>query len=128
VGFSRKRLDRHGKPRYTAYYIDLKGCERSAGTYRTKKEADDEWKDAERDIARGRAGNPARGRMRFQRYVEETWLPNHEVEPTTRQSYTYSIYRHIMPWFDALSNIRNRFAKEGAPTQSEHDLTSGESR
>ncbi len=105
MGWSRKRVGKDGRKRYTAYYIDLKGCERSAGTYRTKKEADDEWKDAERDIARGRVGNPARGRMRFQRYVEETWLPNHEVEPTTRQSYTYSIYRHIMPWFGPMRMI-----------------------
>ena len=29
--------------------------------------------------------------MTFQRYVAEIWLPNHVVELTTRQSYTYSI-------------------------------------
>ncbi len=32
MGFSRKRL-RSGKWHYTAYYKDLKGAERSAGTF-----------------------------------------------------------------------------------------------
>jgi hypothetical protein len=105
VGFSRKRLGKDGKPRYTAYYVDVRGKERSAGTFSNRKQADKEWQDKESKLAEGRVGDPARGRMRFQRYVEETWLPNHEVEPTTRQSYTYSIYRHIMPWFGSMRMI-----------------------
>ena len=105
VGFPRRRLGRDGKPRYTAYYMDVKGKERSAGTYATKGEANHAWQEAESKLRAGRIGDPARGRMRFQRYVEETWLPNHEVEPTTRQSYTYSIYRHIMPWFGSMRMI-----------------------
>jgi integrase len=105
VGFPRKRLDKDGKPRYTAYYVDVRGKERSAGTYATKGEANRAWQEAESKLRAGRIGDPARGRMHFQRYVEETWLPNHEVEPTTRQSYTYSIYRHIMPWFGSMRMI-----------------------
>jgi integrase len=105
VGFSRKRIGKAGRPRYTAYYVDVKGKERSAGTYSNKKQADKAWQDKESKLAEGRVGDPARGRMRFQRYVEETWLPNHEVEPTTRQSYTYSIYRHILPWFGPMRMI-----------------------
>ncbi len=37
MGYSRKREGRDGKNRYTAYYRDLKGRERSAGTYGTKR-------------------------------------------------------------------------------------------
>jgi integrase len=44
-------------------------------------------------------GDPRRGRQTFQRYVEVEWLPNHVMEATTREGYTYSIYKHIMPWF-----------------------------
>jgi integrase len=105
VGFSRKRLGREGKPRYTAYYIDVKGRERSAGTFSTKKEAEKGWQRAEAKLAQGRVGDPARGRMMFQRYVEESWLPNHELEATTRQSYTYSLYKHIMPEFGSMRMI-----------------------
>jgi hypothetical protein len=43
VGFPRKRLGKDGKPRYTAYYVDVKGKERSAGTYATKGESNHAW-------------------------------------------------------------------------------------
>jgi len=105
MGFSRKRTGRDGKPRYTAYYKDLKDRERSAGTYSSLKEADKAWQRAESRLAEGRVGDPARGRMTFQRYVEEKWLPNHEMEATTRQSYTYSIYKHIMPEFGPMRMV-----------------------
>jgi len=99
VGYCRKRTSRDGKARYTAYYWDLKGRERSAGTFPSKREADKAWQRAEARLAEGRIGDPARGRMTFRRYVEEIWLPAHQVEPSTRQGYTYSIYKHIMPEF-----------------------------
>jgi len=105
LGFSRRRAGRDGKPRYTAYYLDLKGRERSAGTFPNLKDADKAWQRAETKLAEGRIGDPARGRMTFQQYVEETWLPNHEIEPTTRQSYTYSIYKHILPEFGPMRMV-----------------------
>jgi hypothetical protein len=37
MGYSRKRIGRDGKPRYTAYYFDIRGRERSAGTFSSKK-------------------------------------------------------------------------------------------
>jgi hypothetical protein len=40
VGFSRKRAGKDGRPRYTAYYRDLKDRECSADTYPNKKDAD----------------------------------------------------------------------------------------
>jgi len=99
VGYCRKRTSRDGQARYTAYYWDLKGRERSAGTFPTRRGADKAWQRAEARLAEGRIGDPARGRMTFRHYVEEIWLPSHEVELSTRQSYTYSIYKHIMPEF-----------------------------
>jgi len=99
VGYCRKRTSRDGQARYTAYYWDLKGRERSAGTFPTRRGADKAWQRAEARLAEGRIGDPARGRMTFRHYVEEIWLRSHEVELSTRQSYTYSIYKHIMPEF-----------------------------
>jgi integrase len=105
VGYSRKRAGRDGKPRYTAYYWDIKGRERSAGTFGSRKDADKAWQRADAKLAEGRIGDPARGRMTFQRYVEEIWLPHHVVEPTTRQSYVYSIRKHLMPEFGPMRMV-----------------------
>lgn len=99
MGFSRMRVGRDGKARYTAYYVDVKGRERSAGTFGSKKKAEKEWQAAESRVNQGRVGDPARGRQRFRDYVTRTWLPNHVIEVSTRQSYTYSIHRHILPEF-----------------------------
>ena len=104
-GFSRKRADEDGLLRYTAYYRDAKDRECSAGTFPNKKDADKAWQRAEAKIAEGRLGDPGRGRQTFQAYVEQVWLPGHQIEATTRQSYTYSIYRHLMPEFGRMRMI-----------------------
>ncbi|MEV4840967.1 tyrosine-type recombinase/integrase [Nonomuraea sp. NPDC049486] len=105
MGFSRKRLGVGGKPHYTAYYNDIKGVRRSAGSFTSKKEADKAWQRAEAKIAEGRLGNPGRGRQTFQQYVEDVWLPNHEMEASTRQGYTYSLYKHLMPEFGPMRMV-----------------------
>lgn len=102
MGNSYKRVGKSGKPRYTAIYVDARGRRRSAGTFRTKKLADRKWQDAEAAVAEGRFGDPRRGRMLFRNYVEETWLPNHQLEITTRERYTYMIAKHLMPEFGAV--------------------------
>jgi site-specific recombinase XerD len=99
VGFARRRVDSDGKVRWTAVYRDLRGRIRSAGTFATEKAADRAWQRVEVKLAEGRIGDPRRGRQSFGRYVEEEWLPNHVMEATTRESYTYSINKHILPWF-----------------------------
>lgn len=105
MGFSKKRVGKDGKARYTAVYIDLQGHERSAGTYGSKKTADKEWQAAEGRQREGRANASVRGRKRFRVYVEETWLPNHVMEASTRESYTYLLGKHLMPYFGELRMI-----------------------
>ena len=102
MGWSRKRSGQRGKARYTSYYRDARGKTRAAGTFSNRKDADSAWKAAEVRQAEGRLGDPRRGRQTFQRYVEGEWLPNHVIEVTTREGYTYSIGKHIMPWFGPL--------------------------
>lgn len=97
MGFSRERAGKGGKPRFIAVCRDLRGRQRSASTYATERQADRAWQRAEAQLELGRVGDPARGRQTFRQYVEETWLPNHEIEASTRQGYT--LYRHIMPEF-----------------------------
>jgi len=97
VGYAKKRIGRNGKPRYTAVYLDLRGSERSAGTFASERAANKAWQNAEVELRQGRVGDPARGRQTFRRYVEEKWLPNHVLEPTTREKYTYYLAAHILP-------------------------------
>jgi integrase len=99
MGQSRKRTGRDGQLRFTAYYDDISGHRRSAGTFPTLKQANKAWQLAEARVIEGRGGNPQRGRQLFQRYVEDEWFPHHVMELTTRQNYTYSLNRHIMPTF-----------------------------
>jgi hypothetical protein len=75
VGYAKKRVGKDGKPRYTAVYVDLRGSERSAGTFASEKAADRAWQKAEVELRQGRIGDPARGRQTFRRYVEDRWLP-----------------------------------------------------
>src|SRR5690348_2077940 len=53
----------------------------------------------------GRVGDPARGRQTFERYVEDTWFPNHQVEVTTRQVYWYCLRKHILPEFGPMKMV-----------------------
>ena len=97
MGFSRKRTGRSGQVRYTATYVDLRGSIRSAGTFASEKAADRAWQKAEVELRQGRVGDPARGRQTFRKYVEDRWLPNHVLEPTTREKYTYYLGAFIFP-------------------------------
>ncbi len=97
MGYAKKRIGRDGKPRYTAVYLDLRGSERSAGTFSSERAANKAWQNAEVELRQGRIGDPARGRQTFQRYVEEQWLPNHVLEPTTREKYTYYLGAYVLP-------------------------------
>jgi integrase len=105
MGHSRKRRGRDGRPRYTAYYEDLRGIRHSAGTFGTRRDADRAWQLGEGRVAEGRANDPRRGRQTFERYVEDVWLPNHVMEITTRQGYAYSIKKHVLPWFGPMRMI-----------------------
>jgi integrase len=99
MGFSRKRPGRDGKPRYTAYFLDIRGQERSAGTFSNKKDADRAWQRADADVSTGKPADPARGRQTFHSYVDEKWLPNHLLEPGVRRNYAGQIALHLDPFF-----------------------------
>jgi len=105
MGYSRIRNGRDGKPRYTAYYWDIRGRERSAGTYSSKKDADKAWRRAETRVDEGRAGDPRRGRQTFGRYVEDEWLPGHVMELRTLENYTYYLDRRILPEFGPMRMV-----------------------
>ena len=102
VGHTRKRVGRDGAVRYTAYYDDVRGRRRSAGTFSTRKAASIAWQEAELAQRAGHPGSTDAGKIRFADYVNEIWFPNHVLEPSTRESYRYCIDRHIIPWFGSM--------------------------
>src|ERR1039457_2953428 len=105
VGSTRERIGSDGSVRYTALYRDLKGRQRSAGSFTTQRQADRAWQRAESRVAQGQLGEPGRGRQTFRDYVEKTWLPNHEIEASTRQSYTYVLRHRVLPEFGSMRMI-----------------------
>ena len=105
MGYLVPRVNREGRTRYTAMYRDLRGQPRSAGTYASKRDANRAWQRAEVQLAEGRLTDLRRGRQKFRRYVEEEWLPNHVMELTTREGYTYQLNKHILPWFGDMRMI-----------------------
>jgi site-specific recombinase XerD len=105
VGQSRKRIGGDGKARYTAYYDDVTGRRRSAGTFGSRRDADRAWQRAEAETAKGRHTDSGRSRQLFARYVEDEWFPNHQIELTTRQNYRYVLDKHILPVFGGYKMI-----------------------
>ena len=102
MGFVRERPGTNGGVRYQALYDDVKGHRRSAGTFVTEAEAVRAWQRAEDRQADGRSSDTRRTRQRFARYVEDIWLPHHEMEARTRETYTYYLNRHILPVFGSM--------------------------
>jgi Phage integrase, N-terminal SAM-like domain len=111
MGYSRKRIGRDGKPRYTAYYFDIRGRERSAGTFSNRKDANNAWQDAESKVRAGKRGDPKRGRQTFARYVLNEWLPNHLLEPGVRSNYLGQIRKHLIPFFGPIE-MRDIFPEQ----------------
>ena len=101
MGHSYRREGVNGKPRYAAIYHDARGVRRSAGTFATKREADRAWATAEADALLGHGRDPRRGKITFTAYVTGSWLPNHQLEHTTRQRYSYQIGKYRLPEFGA---------------------------
>ena len=66
----------------------MKGRQRSAGTYATATQAEKAWVKAEDRMLEGRLGDASRGRQKLARYVEDTWLPHHQMEARTPQQPT----------------------------------------
>jgi site-specific recombinase XerD len=102
MGFVRERPGTNGGVRYQALYDDVKGHRRSAGTFPTEALAVRAWQRAEDRQEDGRGSDTRRTRQRFRRYVEDVWLPHHEMEARTCETYTYYLNKHILPVFGGM--------------------------
>jgi integrase len=105
MGWLKERKGAGGKVRYTAMYRDIRGAERSVGTFTRKKDAEKSWQKAEAKASDGGETPVIRGAIRFEPYVRETWFPNHRLELRSRENYTYYLDKHIIPWFGPMRMI-----------------------
>lgn len=105
MGWKKERVAENGTIRYQALYRDIRGNERSAGTYRTEDQARKAWQRAEAKVELGLLGDPRRGKQRFGRYVTKEWFPNHVIEASTRQGYHHQLHNHILPEFGKMRLI-----------------------
>lgn len=99
MGYVRCRRTKSGKARYTAVYCDVRGKERSAGTFARQDEASRAWKSAEARVIDGRYLDVDAGRRRFASYATETWLPQFAGESSTIQLYGLMLEKYLLPEF-----------------------------
>ncbi|GAB3259278.1 tyrosine-type recombinase/integrase [Kineosporia babensis] len=97
MGYLEIRTGRNGRVTYRARYRDIHGRLQTAGTYTNEREADRAWQRAENLSGAARIGDPRRGRVKFGKYIEETWFPNHVIEASTRENYRYTLDAYILP-------------------------------
>ena len=97
MGWVIERPGQNGHLQFLAAYRDLKGRQRSAGSFTSRRAANRAWQKAETAQLAGRIGDPKRGRQTLRHYVESEWFPNHVIEAKTRENYTYLLKRYILP-------------------------------
>lgn len=105
VGYVRCRESKLRKRRYTAVFHDVRGIERSAGTFPDKAAAARAWKIAEASVADGRYLDLEQGRKSFEEYARQTWLAQYEGEDSTVQNYDYYLEKYLIPEFGATRMI-----------------------
>ncbi len=105
MGYVRCRQNKLKQRRYTAVYRDVRGIERSAGTFTRKAKAERAWKSAEAAVADGRYLDVDQGRKRFAEYARGTWLPQFAGEDSTIQGYGFYLEKYLIPEFGATRMI-----------------------
>jgi integrase len=99
MGYVRCRQNKLRKHRYTAVFWDVRGIERSAGTFGRRVLAERAWKSAEAAVADGRYLDLDQGRKLFVDYALGTWLPQFPGEDTTVQGYGFVLEKYLIPEF-----------------------------
>ena len=106
MGWVEDHVDASGARVYYARYRDRRGVKQTVpGTFTLKRDAINAYKQAEVRIGQGGVDDPRRARQSFEYYVIEQWLPNHIVEASTLEGYTYQINKHLIPWFGPMRLI-----------------------
>jgi integrase len=101
VAWVRKRVRQKGTV-YLAGYTDPTGAQRSAGTFRTRSEAERAAHAAERKVEEGKWLDRNAGKVLFRDFVEQQWWPSqHHLELTTKAAYRNNLDKHFLPFLGA---------------------------
>jgi hypothetical protein len=82
-------------------YVDPDGVKRSAGTFRTKREAVRAAHREEEFVLQGRWHDSSLGAVSFRDYVENDWLPSKHIQATTKAASVSNPNKHFFPFFGA---------------------------
>ena len=99
MGWVIRRTADDDKTRYTAMFRDPYGRTRSAGTFATEREAGRAADRQEDTVAAGTWIDPTAGRITFEEYAVQVWLPSRHLEVTTRAGYQSYLRNHFVPYF-----------------------------
>ena len=95
-----KRKAADGSARYVANYRDPTEAKRSAGTFRSRAEADRAGHAAEIRIREGSWVDRKAGQVTFADYVQKSWWPSlQHLELTTKAAYRSNLDAHFLPYF-----------------------------
>jgi len=97
-----RRVRQDGSVGYTATYRDPSGRGRSAGTFKSRREAERAGRRAETKVEDGSWLDRAAGRITFHDYVEQVWWPSRHLELSTRAGYRANLDKHFLPYFGAM--------------------------
>src|SRR5450759_1654951 len=99
MGWVIQRTAHDGKTRYTAMFRDPYVRTRSAGTFATSRGAGRAADRQDDTVSDGTWIDPTAGRITFQEYAEEIWLPSRHLEVTSRAGYQSYLRNHFVPYF-----------------------------
>ena len=94
-----RRARQDGSVGYTATYRDPSGRGRSAGTFKSRRDAERAGRRAETKVEDGSWLDRAAGRITFRDYVEQVWWPSRHLELSTRAGYRANLDKHFLPYF-----------------------------
>lgn len=111
--------------RYVGMYRDVDDRQRSAGTFKTRREALREAERQEIHIDEGRWFDASKGSITFRCYVEQEWLPNKRISPSTLAAYRSYLDKHFYPAFGdrAMSRITRSTIRDWVTSASKGGLS-----
>jgi integrase len=92
-----KRLTAQGKVRYTGIYYTADGRSHGAGTFSSKRAAQQAADEKQVAVREHRWHDPSVGRTTFRAYVEQIWWPGLVLEPSTAEAYESYLRNRILP-------------------------------
>jgi integrase len=85
--------------RFKGCYRNPDGVVKSAGTYRSRREALRAANREEAKVLEGDWHDTRRGQVTFADYVQTVWLPSRHVEASTLAGYQSYLAKHFLPFF-----------------------------